>query len=189
MTSSIRSYGSGVVFDPRPTSLRESNSSQALERLRCDLLDLRLLKILVPSLLKIEHDHCYHQSRQVDNVIVSCTNNINKSNNVPSDEAFPVHIEEKTKTAEKILEDIYLTLAERLSLEEAVTGNGLKHTVFILLDLFYLSVAKHCHRKKRQFLCFVFVYTRSPLCIWGKDNKVKAKRKYVEHMCSNDHTG
>ena len=139
LTSSIRSYGSGVVFDRCPTSLRESNSSQAFERLKCDLLDLRLLKILVPSLSKIEHDHCHHQSRQVDNVIVSCINNMNKSNNLPSDEAFPVHIEEKTKTAEKILEDIHLTLVERLSLEEAVTGNGLKHTVFILLDLFYLS--------------------------------------------------
>ena len=122
LTSSIRSYGSGFIFDPRPTSLRESNSSQALERLRCDLLDLHqpcgLLNILVPSLLKIEHNHCYHQSRQVDNVIVSCTNNSNKNNNLPSDEAFPVHLEEETKTAEEILEDLHLTPAERLSLEE-----------------------------------------------------------------------
>ena len=50
LTSSIRSYGSGVVFNPCPTSLRKSNSSQAIERLRCDLLDLHqpcgLLNIL-----------------------------------------------------------------------------------------------------------------------------------------------
>ena len=50
LTSSITSYGSGVVFHPCPTSVRESNSSQAIERLRCYLLDLhqpyRLLNIL-----------------------------------------------------------------------------------------------------------------------------------------------
>ena len=60
----------------------------------------------------------------MDNVIVICTNNSNKNNNLPSDEAFPVHLEEQTKTAEEILEDLHLTLAERLSQEEGTRGQS-----------------------------------------------------------------
>ena len=37
---SQRSYGSGVVFDPRPISYGNSDSSVAVENLRCDLLQL-----------------------------------------------------------------------------------------------------------------------------------------------------
>ena len=51
-----------VLFDPRPLSLRKE-STTALEKLRCDLLGLpqqcALVTILIPSVEKIQLDHCY----------------------------------------------------------------------------------------------------------------------------------
>ena len=51
-----------MVFDPRPPSLREPDP-QALEDLRCDLLNLGqpcgLLSAIIPSAGKVEHDHRY----------------------------------------------------------------------------------------------------------------------------------
>ena len=98
-TSSVRLYGS-VVFDPRPTSLRDLNPI-ALEKLRCDLQTLNqpcgLLNIIIPFAMKIDCDHCYYRptenaDRQSDNLSVNT--NMNNSNSF-EDSAF-VELEEKT---------------------------------------------------------------------------------------------
>ena len=108
LTSSVRSYGSGVVFDPRPTSLKDLNTLVALEKLRCDLLSLNqpcgLLDIIIPSVTKKDHDHCYYRPTenvnwQSDNLSVNT--NMNNSNSF-EDFAF-VALEEKTVTAERLL--------------------------------------------------------------------------------------
>lgn len=49
-----------MVFDPCVPSLRKPDP-QALEDLRCDLLNLgqpcELLSVIIPSAAKVEHDH------------------------------------------------------------------------------------------------------------------------------------
>ena len=133
----------------------------------------------------------------MDNVIVSCTNNSNKNNNLPSDEAFPVHLEEETKTAEEILEDLHLTSTERLSLEEETIGQSSCWHWFEA-HCFCITGSK-CGRilsqkeKTVSLLCFFlyqkpFIHLPKPIT-WGKEYELKARRKYVEHMRSNGHIG
>ena len=69
--STVHSQGSGVVFDPRPPSLRNLHP-MAIEKLRCDLQQINnpcgLLNIIIPSLTKIEHDHSnYCCTSQLEN--------------------------------------------------------------------------------------------------------------------------
>ena len=81
LTSSVRSYGSGVVFDPRPTSLRDLNPLVALEKLRCDLLSLNqpcgLLNIIIPSVtmvdgkIDLKRNHGYYHQVQLQLYVVS----------------------------------------------------------------------------------------------------------------------
>lgn len=56
---------SASTFDPRQPDDRKLGS-EALEKLRCDLLSLNqpcaFLNILVPSVEKIRHDHTYSKS-------------------------------------------------------------------------------------------------------------------------------
>ena len=56
--------GSGVVFDPRPSSYHDLDIKAYIEKLRCDLQDLNqpcgFLNILIPDPTKIQHDHCYN---------------------------------------------------------------------------------------------------------------------------------
>ena len=122
LTSSVRSYGSGVVFDPRPTSLRDLNPLVALEKLRCDLLSLNqpcgLLNIIIPSVTKINHDHSYYRPTenvnwQSDNLSV----NTNMNNSTSFEDFAFVDLEEKIVTAEEVLEGLRLTPEERLLLE------------------------------------------------------------------------
>ena len=53
LTSPLGLYGSGVMFDPRPTSIKDLNPLEALEKLRCDLFSLNqpcgLLDIIISS--------------------------------------------------------------------------------------------------------------------------------------------
>ena len=133
----------------------------------------------------------------MDSVIVSCTNNSNKKNNLLSDEAFPVHLEEETKTAEEILEDLHLTSTERLSLEEETRGQSSCWQWFEA-RCFHITGSK-CGRilsqkeKTVSLLCFClyqkpFIHLPKPIA-WGKEYELKARRKYVEHMRSNGHIG
>ena len=124
LTSSIRSQGLGALFDPRPTSFRDLDITSRLEKLRCDLLGLNLpcalLNILIPSIAKIEHDHIYCKLfnmdvQQLDEVTVNT--NTNNSNSISADDCGFIELEEKTTTAEKVLESLYLTPEERISLE------------------------------------------------------------------------
>ena len=68
--STVRNQGSGVVFDPRPPSLRTLHP-MAIENLRCDLQQINkpcgLLNIIIPSLTKIEHDHGNYCTSQLEN--------------------------------------------------------------------------------------------------------------------------
>ena len=68
LISSVRLYGSGVVSDPCPTSFRHLNYLVAFENLRCDLLSLNqpcsLLNIIIPSVTKVDHDHCYYRTTE-----------------------------------------------------------------------------------------------------------------------------
>ncbi len=56
--------GSGVVFDPHPSSYHDLDPKVYIEKLTCDLQDLNqpcgFLNILNPDSTKIQHDHCYN---------------------------------------------------------------------------------------------------------------------------------
>ena len=110
------------MFDPCFTSFRHLNPLVAFQKLRCDLLSLNqpcsLLNIIIPSVTKTDHDHCYYRTtenadRQSD--ILSVNTNMNNSNSF-EDSAF-VELEEKTVTAEEVLEGLHLTPEEMLLLE------------------------------------------------------------------------
>ena len=136
LTPSIRSYGSGVVFDPRPTCFRESDSSVALGRLRCDLLDLDLLcdlldldqpcgilNIIVPSITKIDHDHCYHQLHHSQDQVINVHTSSNNSLSPISTDSFD-EFKVKTITPEEVLAHLHLTPEKRLILEKDTRGQS-----------------------------------------------------------------
>ena len=62
MTTKQDALGSKMIFDTHPLSLKAANPV-ALETLRFDLLSFGqpsgLLSVIVPSIEKIHHDHCY----------------------------------------------------------------------------------------------------------------------------------
>lgn len=199
LTSSVRLYGSGVVFDPRPTSLRDRDPSVALEKLRCDLLSLNqpcgLLNIIIPSVAKIDHDHCYHKAmdRQLDNLLVSANMD---SSNCLGDSAF-LELKQKTVTAEQVLEALHLTPEERLSLESDTRSQNTcsKWHEARRIRITGSKCARIISQKEKTvaLLCFCLypkpmIYLPKPIA-WGRENEPKARSKYVEHMQTNGHLG
>ena len=127
LTPSTKSLGSGVVFDPCPTNLRNVDIQKRLERLRCDLIATNWpcawLNILIPSVVTVAHDHTYCK---VGNEVVAAnknTNNCNHTvfnlsyNNSCGDVTF-IELEVKATTAEEVLKSLSLTPEERLQLEK-----------------------------------------------------------------------
>ena len=201
LTSSVRSYGSGVVYDPRPTSHRDLNPSVALEKLRCDLLSFNkpcgLLNIIIPSVTKIDNDHCYYgpmenTDRQLNNILVN-TN----TNNINSIEDFDIKLEERTVTTEEVLEGIHLTSEERLKLEKDTRSQsscskwyearrcritGSKCGRIISQKEQTVALLRFCLYPKPM------IHIPKPI-VWGRENEPKARCKYVEHMQANGHPG
>lgn len=79
-----RATGSKMVFDPRPSKF-QTPTPQNLEELCCNLLmfenPLAFLNILLASLEKINHDHCYCQKS--DDISDSNKNEIYAISNKP----------------------------------------------------------------------------------------------------------
>ena len=100
-----RAYGSSMVFDPCPFN-RQSSDPNALENLRCNLLNISqpvgLLNIIVPSLDKIEHDHCYSLLQQTHTTIHEELNSVPQLPNC-------IVIDKKVITQEGITHKLKLT--------------------------------------------------------------------------------
>ena len=128
----MRSYGLGVMIDPCPTSLREVDTSQSLERLRCDLLNLHqpcgLLNIIVPSIEKIEHDHCYHMLKSALEGNQNVNNNIDdatvNASRIADNDVCTVLDDKHDITPEDVLEGLQLNSTERLLLEVKTRGQN-----------------------------------------------------------------
>ena len=136
-----RATGSRMIFDPRPPSLRKPDP-QALEYLRCDLLNLGqpcgLLSIIIPSTSKVEHDHCYclntQKSQSCEAPLPSCcstsTNLTLNSNTNNNNDGLAAHNEAKLleeddlfiksshSTEEDIIEKLSVSAHERVKSEE-----------------------------------------------------------------------
>ena len=111
--------GSKMVFDPRPLKFQTLNQ-QSLEELRCNLLMLKnppaFLNILLPSVEKIKHDHCYCQK---GDDILDSNNEISVIANEPiqSSSVDCIFIEPTISPEETILKTLFLTAEERDALE------------------------------------------------------------------------
>lgn len=184
---SKRAAGSKVIFDPRPQSLREPDPI-ALEDLRCDLISLGmpcgLLSILVPSVQKVEHDHCYLSDKQ--GTREHCTG-------FPTD--LSINIEEKTK--DDILENLSLTAQQRIDLEKKTRSQassaqwyearrcritGSKCGKVLLQTQKTVALLRFCIYPKPMLIL------PKPLA-WGKKNEHKACLAYVNYMQLHGHPG
>ena len=111
--------GSKMVFDPRPLKFQTFNQ-QNLEELCCSLLmlekSLAFLNILLPSVEKIKHDHCYCQK---GDDILDSNNEISVIANEPiqSNSMDCIFIEPTISPEDTILRTLFLTAEERDTLE------------------------------------------------------------------------
>ena len=105
-----RATGSMTIFDPRPLPLRAADPV-ALERFRCDLLTLQqpcaFLSVIIPSVKKIEHDHCYFSHKDLEKLDIAAQ--------APSSPfSLPMHVSESnTVTKEDVLDSLFVNEEER----------------------------------------------------------------------------
>ena len=191
LTPSVKSAGSGVMFDPRPANCVNIDIPNRLERLRCDLLAIdqpcALLNVLVPSVASIDHTYCK---------VVADNINTNNANQIASISDF-VELEEKTTTAEEVLERLNLTHEERVQLEldtrsqsecdrwheaRRVRITGSKCGRVIIQKEKTIPLLRFCLYPKPM------IHLPKPIA-WGRKNEPKARRKYTDYMNSTGHIG
>ncbi len=186
-----------AVYDPRPLSLRQE-SSAALEKLRCDLINLpqkcALTNILIPAVDKIKSDHCYTTLTVEDKPPET---SMNDSHTATSFTPCPYTEEEKRKKGEEIIEKLTLTEAQREELE--------RKTRYQSKDPLWFEVRRNritgskCGRiliqKKQSVSLLQFSLYPKPLIYlpkaiyWGKTHESKACGEYTKYMNANGHTG
>ena len=193
MPTKVRSKGSQMVFDPRPLHLRGGPSHQAIENLRCDLLQIDqssgLLNLPISSNEKIALDHNYYSKLRSKH---PCEENV-----LCSPDELPIVMGTKTFTAEDVLDSLSLSEEERLELEKK-TRNQSADTLWFTARQHRITGSK-CGRvilQKEQteallrFAIYPKPFLHIPKAIqWGKDNEINACATYVKHMQSNGHQG
>ena len=105
-----------TIFDPRPLPLGAADPV-ALERFRCDLLTLQqpcaFLSVIIPSVKKIEHDHCYFSHKDLEKLDIAA----HKLRVVHF--LCPCHMSESnTVTKEDVLDSLFVNEEERTILEK-----------------------------------------------------------------------
>ena len=200
--STVRSQGSGVVFDPRPPSLRNLHP-MAIENLRCDLQQINkpcgLLNIIIPSLTKIEHDHGNYCTSQLENeeggastsAAVPSVSNQNTSLLTSS------ALVEKNMTQEDVLESLSLTSGERIALEKQTRkqSNSSQWHVECRRRITGSKCRRIIIQKRKTVPLLQFCLYPKPIIhlpksiLWGKENEANAHEAYVKCMHSNGHPG
>lgn len=195
-----RATGSKMVFDPRPLKFQTS-SQQNLEELRCNLLMLEkppaFLNILLPSLEKINHDHCYCQKG--NDISDSSNNEMSVIANEPiqSSSMDCIFIEPTISPEKTILETLVLTAEERDTLElttrkqsDCDTWHGARRLRITGSKCGRILLQKQKTTALLQFCLYPKAMIHQPKPIaWGKNNEVKARQEYVKHMEENGHRG
>ena len=132
------------------------------------------------------------QTRNSDNLSVNT--NMNNSNSF-EDSAF-VELEEKTVTAEEVLEGLHLTPEEMLLLERDTRSQSICLQLYearcigitgskcgrITVQKEIVTLLRFCLYPK------LMLYLPKPIA-WGRENEPKAQCKYFEHMQTNGHLG
>ena len=187
-----RATGSQMVFDPCPLPNRKADPL-ALETLRCDLLSLGqpcgLLSVIVPSLQKILHDHCYcgdkeQTKRQDDELSNDLSVLVNNFQSITTTEA-------------DVLRSLRLTVQQRTELEKQ-TRNQDSSAVWHEARRQRITGSK-CGRILQQkgkttALLLFCVYPKPMLTLpkpisWGRNNEEKARKSYVTHRNEDGHSG
>ena len=198
-TDKTRATGSKMVFDPRPLKFQSFNQ-QNLEELRCNLLMLEkppaFLNVLVPSVEKINHDHCYYQK---GDDILDSNNEISVIANEPiqSSSMDCIFIEPTISPEDTILETLFLTAEERDTLESTtrkqsdcetwhearrIRITGSKCGRILLQKQKTIALLQFCLYPKAM------LYQPKPIA-WGKSNEAKAQQEYLRYMEENGHHG
>ena len=184
-------------FDPRPEGMRVLGPT-ASETLRCSLLGLNkpcgFLHVLVPDVVKIEHDHTYCSKRTTTTdapspsiLATSTDDHVNyRTRELSSDEiairkksfnvstALQHSIEERTRKQFQTEEWHRLRVQRITSSTCGLILTQKKKTVALLRQCLYSKPLLH----------------PLPLPIaWGRENEQIACRKYEEFMVRNGHSG
>ena len=114
LPSKIRLKGSQMIYDPRPSHLRVADP-QALEDLRCNLLQINkpcgYLNVILPSLKKIQHDHCYYAiESQPITMMHDAADEVILDNSIIPVPCIPPAL----KTAEVVIEQLCISSDQRI---------------------------------------------------------------------------
>ena len=185
------------VYDPRPMDLRAPDPV-LLEDLRCDLINLGqpcgFLNLLLPSVEKIEHDHCYCSTEQgaLPPTIPSAHCDSHLCHGI--DQYL-----EPTKVAceEEILDSLHLTSHECVALERKTTkqaGSAEWHRARRCRITGSKCGRVLSQNEKTVALLQFSIYPKPmkflPKAIaWGKRNEDRANVAYVRHMKLYGHVG
>ncbi len=183
---------SSVMFDPRPMDYRTKDDN-AIENLCCDLLNLKqksaFTTILVPSVPKIRHDHCYSST---SSEIVTGRQTV---------EPIPLicHFTdvEQQALSTGIIDSLCLSETERLDLE-VITRKQSSSLLWFQERQKRITGSK-CGRiliqRQRtpallRFCLHPKPFDRVPEAIaWGQRCEPKAFTEYVKYMNFNGHAG
>ena len=198
-----------MVFDPCPPSQR-NRDPQALEDLRCDLLNLGqpcgFLSVIIPSAAKVEHDHCYSLNAWKfqpcgasvqSSTSTDLTLNSNTSNN---HDELQVHEEVNFhdvshRTEEDTIEKLSFSAQQRIELEEQTRSQSSSdqwfeaHCQWLTGSICGRVLNRKDKTVKLLWYCVYpkpVVYLPKPIA-WGVNNGSKACHAYVQHMQTNGH--
>ena len=181
-------------YDPRPLSLRSPINSTTVENLRTDLLECNpscaLLQVIVPSVDKVKHDHCYIGNST--NVHSSKSDAISTSDDeiVPLLDQVPIDpIIEKRK--------LNVTMEERRKIEERTRCQSHSFEWFVVRSR-RITASKCgkiiCQKERTDALLVDVLYRKTmnprhlPLPIkWGIERESFARDAYVSFMRCNGH--
>ena len=196
----LRATGSRMVYDPCPVKFQITNP-QALEELLCNLLKLEnapaFLNIVMPSLSKINHDHCYCKVTRETSDDDSTEASVETNEPVPSSCANFIDIQPVESPEETILEQIILTADERVTLE-LNTGTQSDSEIWHDARRLRITGSKCGHillqKQKTVSLLQFCIYPKPMLhqpkpISWSKNNETKARNEYVKNMEKNSHPG
>ena len=194
----FRSRGSKAVFDPRPLKFR-TPCPQRLEELRCNLLKLEklpsFLNVILPSVDKIQHDHCYCiRSDEVSDIDLNGNEECDNDTAASPNQLFVIPA---VAVEQNMLEKLILTAEERDSLESCTRQQSEcdKWHDARRLRITGSKCGRILLQKKRtvsllQFCMYPKVMQHLPKPIaWGINNEDKARQEYVKVMGKDGHYG
>uniref|UniRef100_A0A1X7SGF2 YqaJ viral recombinase domain-containing protein n=1 Tax=Amphimedon queenslandica TaxID=400682 RepID=A0A1X7SGF2_AMPQE len=194
-----------MVYDPRPTHFRESNTAEAIENLRCSLLRIgkpcAFLNVFIPSKAKIALDHNYSQSKVLHDHDYCHSNQTSWQQYSPqedtNDEISSLLGEDDQLTAEDVLEALSVNKEQQEELESKTRSQS-NSSVWFTERRRRITGSK-CGRiiaqKEHTVSLLRSVIYQKPIIQlpnslkWGKENEDNACAEYVRYMNGHGHCG